>query len=282
MGPRTGPFVISGCDSVDRCAVLVDAGYLLAEGGKAYCGVRGRARVECDYTGVASALARQCGALVNLPVLRTYWYDAARDGIPTGDHLTVASAPRVKLRLGRLSGGRQKGVDSLIVHDLITLAHARAVCTMYLLGGDEDLREGVAAAQRLGVQVIVLGIDGRAQSSPHADPRSRRAHPAPARPLEGILSRAQPGPHRWPGAGVGGRRRPRCRGDVRISLGTGSWRWADPRVAGAGAGDPPGARCSAPSASGGRVGIQPAGSNHTAPRPAKRLLGSVAAEPATA
>lgn len=144
---------------MDRCAVLVDAGYLLAEGGKAYCGVRGRARVECDYTGVASALARHCGALVNLPVLRTYWYDAARDGIPTGDHLTVASAPRVKLRLGRLSGGRQKGVDSLIVHDLITLAHARAVCTMYLLGGDEDLREGVAAAQRLGVQVIVLGID---------------------------------------------------------------------------------------------------------------------------
>jgi uncharacterized LabA/DUF88 family protein len=53
---------------------------------------------------------------------------------------------------------QQKGVDSLIVHDLITLAHERAVATIYLLAGDEDLREGVAAAQRLGVQVILLGI----------------------------------------------------------------------------------------------------------------------------
>lgn len=44
------------------------------------------------------------------------------------------------------------------VHDLITLAHERAAATMFLLAGDEDLREGVAAAQRLGVQVVLVGI----------------------------------------------------------------------------------------------------------------------------
>ncbi len=71
----------------------------------------------------------------------------------TPDHQAIADLPRVKLRLGRLvprkSGLEQKGVDSLIVHDLITLAQERAVETMFLLAGDEDMCEGVAAAQRL-------------------------------------------------------------------------------------------------------------------------------------
>src|SRR5207245_2621985 len=84
----------------------------------------------------------------------------------TQDHLLIAGLPRVKLRLGRLvpdrrRGLQQKGVDSLIVHDTITLAHERAVASLYLLAGDEDLREGVAAAQRLGVQVTLLGIATR-------------------------------------------------------------------------------------------------------------------------
>ena len=72
------------------------------------------------------------------------------------DQQVIAGLPRVKLRLGRLvarkGGVEQKGVDSLIVHDLITLVHERAAATMFLLAGDEDLREGVAAAQHLGVQ----------------------------------------------------------------------------------------------------------------------------------
>lgn len=67
----------------------------------------------------------------------------------------------------------QKGVDSLIVHDLITLAHERAVATIFLLAGDEDLREGVAAAQRLGVQVVLIGIP---TSRPNqSDPLMREA-----------------------------------------------------------------------------------------------------------
>jgi uncharacterized LabA/DUF88 family protein len=154
MGPSTGPLFL-----MDRCAVFVDAGYLLSEGAKAYCAVRKRSLVTCDFREVAQAIETYCCELHGMPALRTYWYDGARDAVPTEDHLLVASLPRVKLRLGRLSGGKQKGVDSLIVHDLITLAHERAVTSMYLLGGDEDLREGVSAAQRLGVQVCLLGIE---------------------------------------------------------------------------------------------------------------------------
>ena len=65
------------------------------------------------------------------------------------------------MRLGRLSGGQQKGVDSLIIRDLMTLARERAIATAYLLGGDEDLREGVLAAQDLGVEVVLLGVPSR-------------------------------------------------------------------------------------------------------------------------
>lgn len=145
--------------------ILVDVGHLLAEGGKAYCGVTRRSQVRCDYQGAANALETLCRTHGGLPTLRSYWYDGAPDQVPTQDHLSIAALPRVKLRLGRLvkrkRGVEQKGVDSLIVHDMITLAYERAVSTMYLLAGDEDLREGVAAAQRLGVQVLLLGIPAK-------------------------------------------------------------------------------------------------------------------------
>jgi hypothetical protein len=92
-------------------------------------------------------------------VLRTYWYDGAHEGLPTADHLSISRLDGVKLRLGRLSAGRQKGVDALIIRDLMTLARERAVATAYLLGGDEDLRAGVEAAQDMGVRVSVIGIE---------------------------------------------------------------------------------------------------------------------------
>ena len=55
--------------------------------------------------------------------------------------------------------GGQKGVDSRIVRDLIVLPRNGAVGTVYLLGGDEDVREGVVEAQELGVAVVLLGIE---------------------------------------------------------------------------------------------------------------------------
>lgn len=147
---------------MDRSVLLVDVGYLLAEGGKAYCGAHRRSQIACDYSGVSVALQEWVRLQGSLPLLRAYWFDGAEDGVLSLDQQEIGALPRVKLRLGRLvprrGGVEQKGVDSLIVHDLITLAHERAAATMFLLAGDEDLREGVAAAQRLGVQVILVGI----------------------------------------------------------------------------------------------------------------------------
>lgn len=90
--------------------------------------------------------------------MRTYWYDAAPRIGPTPEQLTIGNQRDVKLRLGRLIGGKQKGVDSLIVRDLITLGHERAITTAFLLGVDDDLREGVVETQDMGVKVILLGI----------------------------------------------------------------------------------------------------------------------------
>ena len=143
---------------MDRCAVFVDAGHLLAEGGKLCCGNSARKNIQCDYPRLVEALARFATSHCGLSILRIYWYDAAPDAVPTPEQLDVAELQNVKLRLGRLVGGRQKGVDSLIVRDLMTLARERAVATIFLLGGDEDLREGVVAAQEMGVLVVVVGI----------------------------------------------------------------------------------------------------------------------------
>ena len=143
---------------MDRCAVFVDAGHLLAEGGKLCCGTATRKSLQCDYAGLTNALIRFASDHCRLPLLRIYWYDAAPDAIPTREHLCISELPNVKLRLGRLAGNQQKGVDSLIVRDLMTLARERAITTVFLLGGDEDLREGVVAAQEMGALVVVLGI----------------------------------------------------------------------------------------------------------------------------
>ncbi|WP_051929187.1 NYN domain-containing protein [Thermopetrobacter sp. TC1] len=65
-----------------------------------------------------------------------------------------------------MHNGSKKGVDSLIVTDLITLAQNKAISDAILLSGDEDLRVGVQMAQIYGVRVHLLGIefDGTAQS----------------------------------------------------------------------------------------------------------------------
>jgi len=42
----------------------------------------------------------------------------------------------------------------------MTLARERAMATAYLLGGDEDVREGVAAAQDMGGRVVLITIPG--------------------------------------------------------------------------------------------------------------------------
>jgi len=84
------------------------------------------------------------------------------------DHRTIADLARVKLRLGHLnSAGEQKGVDPLIITDMMMLARNRACDDFVLLSGDADLIIGVLQAQEHGVAVHLLGITpSRGNQSP--------------------------------------------------------------------------------------------------------------------
>jgi uncharacterized LabA/DUF88 family protein len=149
---------------MDRCAIFVDAGWFLSETAQAIAGRAVRRAVECNYGKLTAALGQLAQQTTQLPLLRTYWYDAAPDGVPSSEHLDLACLPNVKLRLGRISHHEQKGVDALLILDLTTLARERAIASAVVISGDEDIREGIATAQSMGVRVTlgtVAMIEGR-------------------------------------------------------------------------------------------------------------------------
>ncbi|HLH68189.1 MAG TPA: NYN domain-containing protein [Candidatus Dormibacteraeota bacterium] len=149
---------------MDRFAIFVDVGYLVASVAELLTASPERSGVVCEYASLVSDLVQEARQDCGLPVLRTYWYDASLTGLPEHDQQTVANLPGVRLRLGRLVRGGQKGVDSRIVRDLIVLAHDRAMASAYVLAGDEDIREGMEEAQDHGVRVVLWGVPGINQS----------------------------------------------------------------------------------------------------------------------
>ncbi len=144
---------------MDRFGMFVDAGYLYSASGTLLFGTTERRKLILNFDSTLGALQRLGAENCRIEHLRTYWYDGAKDAVPTVQHVEIANLPGVKLRLGRLTAGGQKGVDSRIVRDLITLSNERAIATAYLVGGDEDLREGVSEAQERGVRVILIGVE---------------------------------------------------------------------------------------------------------------------------
>lgn len=154
-----------------RIAVFVDAGYLFAGGGTALTGqlVR-RADISLSATSILDELKVFARAKApDSSLLRIYWYDGVRVGnTMTADQAALAELDDVKLRLGFINGlGEQKGVDSLIVTDLIELARLQSISDAVLFSGDEDVRIGVQIAQSYGVRVHLLGISpARRSQSP--------------------------------------------------------------------------------------------------------------------
>jgi uncharacterized LabA/DUF88 family protein len=144
---------------VDRVAVFVDAGYLFAQGSVALSGKKlTRSGLSFDHDKAIASLADLGKRITGLPLLRIYWYDGTSTG-PTAQHLSLAHMGGVKVRLGFVNTyGEQKGVDSLIVTDMINLARNRAMSDAVLMSGDEDLRVGVQQAQEFGIRVHLVGI----------------------------------------------------------------------------------------------------------------------------
>ena len=143
---------------MDRCALFVDAGYVLADGAMAVHGTRNRDSVSWDYSGLLKFLSGLSLDRSGLPMLRCYWYEATVEGRRTSEHDALADLPGLKLRLGRMRPGRRDGVETEMHRDLNTLARNGAISDAILISGEEDLAEVVAEVQALGIRVILVHI----------------------------------------------------------------------------------------------------------------------------
>lgn len=151
---------------MDRAAIFVDAGYFFAAGSVAITGNKlQRKDLSLNIPEMVAKLSEFAKQITGLPLLRIYWYDGAMPKGPSAEHLALGQSDHLKLRLGMINSvGQQKGVDSLIVTDLIDLARNRAISDAILISGDADTRVGVEVAQTFGVRVHLFGISPKHQS----------------------------------------------------------------------------------------------------------------------
>jgi len=143
-----------------RYAVLVDVGYIYAAAGELLFGSSSRRDFRVDAVPLIQVITKHADEIIRGELLRVYWYDAARDRVPTIDQRVIAQMPWVKLRLGNLNArGQQKGVDAQIRADMEAMARHRAITDSVLIAGDEDMVPAVEAAQAFGVRVHLWGIE---------------------------------------------------------------------------------------------------------------------------
>ena len=145
---------------LSRYAIMVDVGYIYASAGELLFSAASRREYRVDADRLIASLIKQADDQVRGQLLRVYWYDAARDRVPTFDQRVIAQMPLVKLRLGNLNArGQQKGVDAQIRADMEALARHRAITDAILVAGDEDMVPAVEAAQAFGVRVHLWGVE---------------------------------------------------------------------------------------------------------------------------
>jgi uncharacterized LabA/DUF88 family protein len=149
-------------DRVDRCIVLVDAGYLLGAAASLLAGEPSRSRITVDHAALIQGLRERAESDTERPLLRIYWFDGAPDRVPQPEHRRLRVMPRVTVRLGALtrSDGRwaQKGVDAAMHAELTELARNRACSDVVLVTGDGDLLPGMMAAKEHGVAVHLWAV----------------------------------------------------------------------------------------------------------------------------
>ncbi|MFE2637191.1 NYN domain-containing protein [Streptomyces scopuliridis] len=149
-------------EHVDRCVVLVDAGYLLGAAASLLAGEPARSRITVDHAALIQGLRERAEADTEQPLLRIYWFDGAPDRVPQPEHRRLRVMPRVTVRLGALtrSDGRwaQKGVDAAMHAELTELARNRACSDVVLVTGDGDLLPGLMSAKEHGVAVHLWAV----------------------------------------------------------------------------------------------------------------------------
>lgn len=151
---------------MDRFVVMVDAGYFLRQSIEVVSRRASTKRRELDITDPAGVIAllveesKTALGLTDRELLRVYWYDGVMPTGLTPQQRALVQLPDVSFRPGTVnSRGQQKGVDSLIVTDLIELAANHAICDAAVVTGDGDLGIGIELAQKKGVRVALLGVE---------------------------------------------------------------------------------------------------------------------------
>lgn len=196
---------------------FVDAGYLITGARKAL-GVNGALRIDGDELAIWAAHAEVTARQKRL--LRVYVYDA--EYAPASEHHAaqrasfdeLAQTAQIRLRLGHLverQGGssrasfEQKGVDTLLVLDMVRLAQARAFDIALVVAGDRDLAEAMRViADDYARQVAhysVVGSDPAKELRQVADSWGE----IDARTVEAMVKRpGDPSPEGHPEAGPRG------------------------------------------------------------------------------
>lgn len=151
---------------MDRFVVMVDAGYLLHQSAEI---VSERASTKRHHLEVMNPAAlinllldktRTALGLSTRELLRVYWYDGVMASGLSSQQRAIAELPDVHFRSGIVNAaGQQRGVDSLIVTDLIELASNGAICDAALVTGDGDFAIGIEMAQKKGVRIAVIGVE---------------------------------------------------------------------------------------------------------------------------
>jgi uncharacterized LabA/DUF88 family protein len=151
-------------------AIFVDAGYLMSQGSFVLFGRRIEQNLlEIDIKRCLENLTEQFLFNNAVNLLRTYWYDGIKNNNLDEEQKKIARTDFIKFRAGTVSSSnQQKGVDSLIVTDLIELARNKAISDALILTGDGDLKIGMTIAQSYGVRVHLLGLgQEKASQSPN-------------------------------------------------------------------------------------------------------------------
>ncbi len=153
-----------------RIAVFVDAGYFWVQVCSLSAGsYASRNQVNVHYADLHACMISEIkNQLPDGDLLRIYWYDGPGMNGKTAEHRSIDQLDDFKLRLGTRNGvGQQKGVDGLIIADLISLTQQKAITHALLVSGDSDITPGVIAAQSMGLRVHLLSLGAAAATSPY-------------------------------------------------------------------------------------------------------------------
>lgn len=145
---------------MDRCTVLIDAGYVVNAAMSTTAAQRCHGRASIEFATLIGDLVDQAETRTNSTLLRVYWYSPWPQTHSTDDLKSLELLPHVKVRVGAGQGeiNDQAGVSAHLQRDLLTLARNHAVGDIVILTADQNLLTAIEEAQSFGVRVHLWGI----------------------------------------------------------------------------------------------------------------------------